>query len=273
MALQPTPGKHWVTTLSFENTDRLSPENEFQSSRQQFLWFRGRRSPSSHTLPTLCTARLTGKGTGAATWAEPRYSQNQNLAKARARSGVGLCFQAQPLATSTETPGWPPPQTPAGQHGTRRLGAHSGWVGAGRPSPHRGPELKKAPSTGLPGEDRRSPGGSRVQPHLPGRPPCLPLHAAPEFGSAGSRPAASRARGRSQQDKARAARGAAPRRARESRGRGGTRGAAAVPRGRSRGPARDNEDRPDAAAGPCVLLTRARQRRRWRRHGPVGRGS
>lgn len=109
------------------------------------------------------------------------------MSKARVGSGIGLYFQTQPLATGTEMPGSPPPQTPAGQRGTRRLGAHSVWVGAGRPSPHPGPELKKAPSAGLTGEERQSPGGSRVQPHLPGRPPSLSLHTAPELGSAGSR--------------------------------------------------------------------------------------
>lgn len=63
------------------------------------MWFRG-RSPQMCTLPTLCTARPGGKGIEAPTWAEPRHSQNHNLLKARARSGVRLCFQTQPLNTA-----------------------------------------------------------------------------------------------------------------------------------------------------------------------------
>lgn len=147
----------------------------------------GPKSPYAHSPhPLHCTPNW--ERNGGYNLGRVKVQPKPKLGQSSARSGVGLCFQIQPLATGTKTPESPPPQTPVGQHGTRRLGAHSGWVGAGRPSPHSGPELKKAPSAGLTGEDRQSPGDSRVQPHLPGRPPCLPLHTAPEFGSAGSRP-------------------------------------------------------------------------------------
>lgn len=166
---------------------------------------------------------------------------------------------------STKKPGSPPPQTLAGQRGTPRLLAHPEWVGAGRPSPHPGPELKKAPSVGLAGEDGQSPSSTPS-----GEPAVPPNQYSAQFGSAGSRPRPPELAGGLSRQSPRHPLGR-PRQERESRGRAGTRGTVAVPRGRSRGPARDNKNRPDASARPRVLLTRERQQRR--QHGPVGRGS
>lgn len=145
--------------------------------------------------PLHCTPRR--EGNRGSNLGEPRHSQNHNLAKARARSGVGLCFQTQPLATSTEKPGSQPPQTLAGQGGIPRLRAQPGWVGAGRPSPHPGPKLNKAPSAGLAGEDRQQRGADTPsgEPAAPATRYSVPVRLSRVPA------AASRACGRSQQTK------------------------------------------------------------------------